>query len=93
MPVCEDSLPVRDRSWFSSLRQLGCLCRGEGVSRVILGGLKMSGGFRAPEKCHRHCCQEEGSRGKRRMRQDGRCAPQTVPKGPQHHQDISQWGV
>lgn len=27
MPVCEDSLPVRDRSWFSSLRQLGCLCR------------------------------------------------------------------
>lgn len=30
LPVCEDSLPVRDRSWFSSLRQLGCLCRGKG---------------------------------------------------------------
>lgn len=24
-PLWEDSLPVRDRSWFSSLRQLGCL--------------------------------------------------------------------
>lgn len=31
-PLCEDSLPVRDRSWFwfSSLRQLGCLRRGGG---------------------------------------------------------------